>query len=153
MSPTRARDRWARIAAGAWGVALVAALAGCASPAATLDGATGQGVSAVATARVVVQQDLDRRTFDTTAIATLGDARTELTDAATTVSETDVTTAEDAAWRAELADALARGIRAVNAARDAMAGVGSLEEALAELETAATELEGLESTTHPGGVG
>lgn len=133
----------ARLAAGACAALLAALLAGCTSPAATFDDATGQGLSAVASARLVVEQRLDDRTFPTTADATLDGARTELSDASTTVAETDAATPTDAARRTELAEALARGIRAVNAARDAMAGVGSLDSALAELEAAEHELDRL----------
>ena len=56
-----------------------------------MEDAVAQGIAAVETARLVVEQELDDRTFATTATATLGDARRELVDAGTTVSETDVT--------------------------------------------------------------
>ena len=106
--------------------------------------AVGQGIAAVETARLVVEQQLDDRTFTTTATATLGDARRELVAASTAVAETDATTATDAAYRDDVLDALGAGLDAVNDARDALAGVGSLEATVPQLEEAATGLEQLE---------
>ncbi|WP_448808349.1 hypothetical protein [Agromyces bauzanensis] len=128
-------------------LAIAFALTGCASAASTFDDAVGQGIAAVETARLAVDQQLDGRTFDTTAITTLGDARRELVAASTTVSQTDATTTADAALRADVLDALADGVEAVNDARDAMAGIGALEEVVPELEQAADQLEALEART------
>ena len=119
-------------------------LAGCTSAAATMEQAVGQGIAAVETARLVVEQELDDRTFTTTATATLGDARRELVGAATTVSQTDVTSESDAAYRDEVLAALGDGLDAVNDARAALGGVGSLDAAVPQLEDAAAGLEGLE---------
>ncbi|RZS68718.1 hypothetical protein EV187_1154 [Agromyces ramosus] len=126
-------------------VALAAALTGCASAASTLNDATGQGLAAVQTAALVVEQELDDRTFPTTATATLGDARRELVAASTAASETDVTASSDAELREAVLEALDEGLRAVNDARDAMAGLGSLEATLPSLEQAAEQLEDLEA--------
>lgn len=128
-------------------LAIAVALTGCASAASTFDDAVGQGIAAVETARLAVDQQLDGRTFDTTAITTLGDARRELVAASTTVSQTDASTAADAALRADVLAALTDGVEAVNDARDAMAGIGALEEVVPELEQAADELEALETRT------
>lgn len=135
----------ARVATSVSVVALAAALTGCTSAASTLHDATGQGLAAVQTAALVVEQELDDRTFPTTATTTLGDARRELVAASTAASETDVTAASDAELREAVLDALDDGIRAVNDARDAMAGLGSLEATLPSLEQAAEQLEDLEA--------
>ena len=119
-------------------------LAGCTSAAATMEQAVGQGIAAVETARLVVEQELDDRTFTTTATTTLGDARRELIGAATTVSQTDVTSDSDAAYRDEVLAALGDGLDAVNDARAALGGVGSLDAAVPQLEDAAAGLEDLE---------
>jgi hypothetical protein len=119
-------------------------LTGCTSASAAMQDAVGQGIAAVETARLVVDQELDDRTFQTTAIATLGDARQELVGATTTVSETDVTSESDAAYREDVLAALGDGLEAVNDARDALGGVGSLEATVPQLEDAARGLERLE---------
>jgi glutamate mutase epsilon subunit len=138
--------RTASYAAASASIATVAALlTGCTSAASTLHDATGQGLAAVQTAALAVEQELDDLTFSTTATTTLGDARRELVDASTAASETDVTTASDADLREAVLTALDDGIQAVNDARDAMAGVGSLEATLPPLEQAADRLEDLES--------
>lgn len=122
-------------------------LAGCASAASTFDDAVGQGIAAVGTARLVVEQQLDGRTFDTTTITTLGDARRELVSASTTVSQTDASTAQDAELRTDVLAALADAVEAVNDAHDAMAGIGALDDVVPALEQAADELEALETRT------
>jgi hypothetical protein len=150
---TRSRRAWARgrvrvtVAAGVIAVAAFA-LTACTSPGAQFDRAVGQGFSAVETARLAIALELDDRTFPTTTITTLEDARRELVDAATAVSETDATTASDAALRTDLLDALALGVEAVNHALDAMAGIGSLEAAEPALDEAADALDRLGA---PGG--
>ena len=133
-----------RVAASGCLVIAAALLSGCASASSTLQDAVGQGIAAVQTARLIVEQELDDRTFTTTATATLGDARRELVDASTAVAETDATTTTDAAYRDDVLTALGDGLDAVNDARDALAGVGSLEATVPQLEAAATELEQLE---------
>ena len=119
-------------------------LTGCTSATATMEDAVAQGLAAVETARLVVEQELDDRTFTTTAKATLGDARRELVGAATTVSQTDVASESDAAYRTLVLSALGDGLDAVNDARAALGGVGSLEAAVPQLENAAAGLEDLE---------
>lgn len=132
----------------------IAVLAGCSSPEATFDSAVGQGIAAVETAVVAVDQQLADRTFTTTALTTLGDARRELVDASTSVAETDAADPSDAALRAEVLGALDAGLAAVNEARDAMAaGVGSLEATVPLLEDAADELEALEQRVAASGSG
>lgn len=143
------RMHWRRAAATTSIVTIALALSGCASAASTFDDAVGQGIAAVGTARLAVEQQLDGRTFDTTAITTLGDARRELVSASTTVSQTDAATARDAALRADVLAALADGVEAVNDARDAMAGIGSLEDVVPSLERATDELKALETRTAP----
>lgn len=142
--PASARSTALRVAASGGLVIAAALLAGCTSATTTAQDAVGQGIAAVETALLVVEQHLDDRTFTTTATATLGDARRELVDASTTVAETDATTATDAAYRDDVLRALGVGLDAVNDARDALAGVGSLEATVPQLEDAATGLEQLE---------
>ena len=147
---TRAASRTAGAAAAA--AVTVAILAGCSSPEATFESAVGQGIAAVETAVVAVDQQLADRTFTTTALATLGDARRELVDASTSVAETDAADPSEAALRAEVLGALDAGLDAVNEARDAMAaGVGSLGATVPQLEDAADELEALEPRIAAGG--
>ena len=134
--------------------ASIAVLAGCSSPEATFESAVGQGIAAVESAVLAVDQELDGRTFTTTALTTLGDARRELVDASTSVAETDATDPSDAALRAEVLGALDAGLAAVNEARDAMAaGVGSLEATVAPLEDAAAGLEAVEQRVAASGSG
>jgi hypothetical protein len=133
-----------RVAASGGLVIAAAMLVGCTSATTMAQDAVGQGIAAVETARLVVEQHLDDRTFTTTATATLGDARRELVDASTAVAETDATTAADAAYRDDVLRALGVGLDAVNDARDALGGVGSLEATVPQLEDAATGLEELE---------
>jgi hypothetical protein len=128
-------------------------LTGCSSAAATFDDAVGQGIAAVETARLAVDQHLDDRTFATTANTALDDARRELVDASMTVSKTDAATETEAALRADVLDALSDGVSAVNDARDAMAGVGSFDEAQPALDRAAQALAALEPRTAPAAEG
>ena len=134
-------------------LAAASVLSGCSSPTATFDDAIGQGVAAVETARLAVDLELDGRTFATTTTTALGDARRELIDASTSVAETDATNTTDAALRADLLAALTEGVAAVNDARDAMAGLGSLEAVEAPLEDAADALHALEGRTAVGADG
>jgi hypothetical protein len=136
------------VAAGVLAAASV--LSGCSSPAATFDSAIGQGIAAVETARLAVDLELDGRTFATTTTTALGDARRELIDASTSVAETDAASMTDAALRSDLLAALTDGVAAVNDARDAMAGLGSLEAVEAPLEDAADALHELERRPAPG---
>jgi hypothetical protein len=140
----RVRDRAALTA----GVVAVAAsvLTGCTSPAAQFDQAVGQGFAAVETARLAVALELDDRTFPTVTGTALEDARRELVDASTTVAETDAASASDTAFRADVLDALALSVDAVNEALDAMAGIGSLAAAEPALEQAADALDDLGAT-------
>ena len=143
---TRARAR-ARAAVSAGLLAVAASvLTGCTSPGAQFDQAVGQGFAAVETARLAVALELDDRTFPTVTGTALEDARRELVDAATTVAETDAASASDAAFRADVIDALALGVDAVNEALDAMAGIGSLAAAEPALEQAADALDDLGAT-------
>ena len=143
---TRATGR-ARVAIAAGLLAVAASvLTGCTSPSAQFDEAVGQGFSAVETARLAVSLELDDRTFPTVTGTALEDARRELVDASTAVAETDATSASDAAFRADLLDALALGVDAVNEALDAMAGIGSLAAAEPALEEAAHALDDLGAT-------
>ena len=144
---TERRGGALRVAASASLALAAALLAGCSSPTDTFESAVGQGLAAVETARLVVEQELDDRTFTTTAVATLGDARRELVDASTSVAETDAPSQTDAALRAEVLDALDAGLDAVNGARDAIGGVGSLEAVVPKLEAAADDLDALERAT------
>jgi hypothetical protein len=139
------RVRWVRGAATvALGAAAASVFSGCTSPTAQFDQAIGQGLAAVETARLAVALELDEDTFSTVTDTALDDARRELTDASTTVSETDVTSTAEADLRAEALDALSLGVDAVNAALDAMAGIGSLAATARPLEEAADALEALE---------
>ena len=142
--PGRARAR-AAVAAGLLAVA-ASALTGCTSPGAQFDQAVGQGFAAVETARLAVALELDDRTFPTVTGTALEDARRELIDASTVVAETDAASPSDAAARAEVLDALALGVDAVNDALDAMAGIGSLAAVEPALEEAAGALDDLGAT-------
>jgi hypothetical protein len=133
-----------RAASGCLVLAAALLLTGCTSATATMEDAVGQGLAAVETARLVVEQELDDRTFTTTAKATLGDARRELVAAATTVSQTDVASESDAAYRTLVLSALGDGLDAVNDARAALGGLGSLEATVPQLEDAADGLEDVE---------
>jgi hypothetical protein len=130
---------------GALTLALVAALTGCTSVQSTVDAAIGQGIAAVGTAQLAVDQQLDDRTFSTVTVTALGDARRELVDASNTVAEMDATTEGEAALRANALEALALGVDAVNDARDAMAGLGSLEASEASLDAAADALDAVQT--------
>lgn len=146
MPRRRAHSASARLllSVGPASVAAVLALTACTSPAQRFEDAVGQGLAAVETARLAIDQQLDDRVFPTTAITALGDARRELIDAATSVSETDPVRGTEAGRRAEVLEALRDGLDAVNDARDAMAGLGSLDASADELEDAASALEALE---------
>ena len=133
------------IAAGLLAVA-ASVLTGCTSPSAQFDQAVGQGIAAVETARLAVALELDDRTFPTVTGTALEDARRELVDASTAVAETDAASASDAASRADVLDALALGVDAVNEALDAMAGIGSLAAVEPALEEAADALDDLGAT-------
>ena len=133
----------ARGRVGAVVLVLACALTACSSPAQAFDQAAEQGVAATGTAELVIRQDLDGRTFDTTAVATLGDARTELVDATSAVARTAVTTAADAADRTHLLDLLAECLDAVDAATDAVQGGASADARDAQLDDAMQELERL----------
>ena len=135
----------AALAAGLLAVA-ASVLTGCTSPGAQFDEAVGQGFAAVETARLAVALELDDRTFPTVTGTALEDARRELVDASTAVAETDAASASDAAFRADVLDALALGVDAVNEALDAMAGIGSLAAAEPALEEAADALDDLGAT-------
>jgi len=129
-------------------------LTGCTSAEATYDAAVRQGVAAIETAKLAVDQELAGRTFTPTAITTLGDARRELVDATGQVAETDASTAAEAETRAEVLDALGTALEAVGRARDAVAsGVGSLGGVVPQLEDAAEELSALEQRPTPGSGG
>ena len=137
----------ARVALAAGLLAVAASvLTGCTSPGAQFDQAVGQGFSAVETARLAVALELDDRTFPTVTGTALEDARRELVGASTAVAETDAASASDAASRAEVLDALALGVDAVNEALDAMAGIGSLAAVEPALEEAADALDDLGAT-------
>jgi hypothetical protein len=120
-------------------------LIGCTSAETRVEDAIGQGIAAVETASLAVEQELADRTLSTVTVTALGDARRELVDATTSVSETDATTEADAALRTEALAALALGVDAVNDARDAMAGLGSLEATEVRLDEAAAALEAVET--------
>lgn len=141
--PEARRSRSARTRALTPLLALTIVLSGCSSPASTFDQAIGQGIAAVETARIAVEQQLDDRIFPTTTNTALGDARRELVDASTSVSETDTSSESDAALRTDLLEALALGVAGVNTARDAMGGTGSLEDAVLALERASDALDAL----------
>jgi hypothetical protein len=138
-------------AAGFASAALLAiAISGCSSAGSRIEDAVAQGIAAVETAILAVDQELADRTFSTVTVTALGDARRELVDATTTVSETDATTDADAALRTEALSALALGVDAVNDARDAMAGLGSLEATEVLLEEASAALEAVETQSGTG---
>lgn len=150
MGTARGTRRSGKTMLAAVGVIVAtSALAGCSTPTSRFDDAIAQGIAAVETALLAVNLQLDDRIYGTTTSTALGDARRELVDASTSVSETDVTTASDAALRSDLLDALTLGVDAVNDARDAMAGVGSLEGTVPPLEDAASALEDLEARPSP----
>ncbi|HZW41930.1 MAG TPA: hypothetical protein VFE99_06490, partial [Agromyces sp.] len=134
-----------RAAAFASAALLAIAISGCSSAGSGIEDAVAQGIAAVETASLAVEQELADRTFSTVTVTALGDARRELVDATTTVSETDATNDADATLRTEALSALALGVDAVNDARDAMAGLGSLDAAELLLEEASAALEAVET--------
>ena len=129
---------------------LAIAISGCSSAGSRIEDAVAQGIAAVETASLAVEQELANRTFSTVTVTALGDARRELVDATTTVSETDASTDADAALRTEALSALALGVDAVNDARDAMAGLGSLEATELLLAEASAALEAVETQSGSG---
>ena len=139
-----------RAAAFASAALLAVAISGCSSAGSRIEDAVAQGIAAVETAILAVEQELADRTFSTVTVTALGDARRELVDATTTVSETDASTDADAALRTEALSALALGVDAVNDARDAMAGLGSLEATEVLLEEASAALEAVETQSGTG---
>ena len=139
-----------RAAAFASAALLAIAISGCSSAESGIEDAVAQGIAAVETATLAVEQELAERTFRTVTVTALGDARRELVDATTTVSETDASTDADAALRTEALSALALGVDAVNDARDAMAGLGSLEATEGLLEEASAALEAVETQSGTG---
>ena len=143
--PERRRRERTRAAAFASAAVLAFVLTGCSSAQSRVDAAVGQGIAAVETAGLAVELQLADRTLSTVTVTALGDARRELVDATASVSETNATTEADAALRAEALTALALGVDAVNDARDAMAGLGSLETTEVLLEDAAAALEAVEA--------
>lgn len=135
----RARGVLAAVAAGA----LAALLVGCAPLSQTMTDAAAQGRSAVETASLALELEQDGRSiFGVTATA-FDDAQRELGDAATTVDEADVSTEADRALRAETAEALRRGLDAVNAARESMQGVTDPGTAAAALDEVSAQLDRL----------
>jgi hypothetical protein len=139
IAPERLR---VTIAAGLLTVA-ASVLTACTSPEAQFDQAVGQGIAAVETARLAVALELEDRSLPTVTSTALEDARRELVDASTAVSETDATSSTDAARRADVLDALTLGVDAVNEALDATAGIGTLDAAEPALDAAAEALEGV----------
>ncbi|WP_173922744.1 hypothetical protein [Agromyces sp. Marseille-P2726] len=123
-------------------------LTACTNPGAEFDRAVEQGSTAVETARLAVALERDGRTFASTTTTALEDARRELVDAASAVAETDAESPSDAALRADLLDALALGVTAVNEALDAMAGIGTLDAVEPALDEAEEALDALGA---PGG--
>jgi hypothetical protein len=148
-TPRRRRPRphaSARVLRSIGVVALAAllALTACSTPAQRFDDAVGQGLAAVETARLAIEQQADERVFTTVTTTALADARRELLDAVTSVSETDAVREIEAARRTDVLEALRSGLDAVNDARDAMAGLGSLDASADGLEDAAAALAALE---------
>ena len=144
-APARARARGRRGGTASAAVVVLAAsvLTACTSPGAQFDQALGQGYAAVQTARLAVALELEGRTFPTVSTTALEDARRELVDASTSVSETDATTPSDAALRTDVLEALALGVDAVNEALDATAGIGTLDAAEPALDEAADAIDAL----------
>ncbi len=99
-------------------------LSGCTSPSDRVSDAIDQAVAATATAGLALDQDADGRTFRTTALTTVQDARREVVDAERTVAEADATDETEAGRRAEALDVLDEAVRALDAAVDALGGVG-----------------------------
>jgi hypothetical protein len=120
-------------------VAAALLLAGCASPSDQVTDAVDQAVAATATVRLALDLDARERIFATTAETAVGDARREAADAARTVAEVDATEEAEAGRRAEALDALDDAVRAIDAAADALAGIGGTSDAadrVAEAEAA-----------------
>jgi hypothetical protein len=119
------------------------ALAGCAPLSQTMTDAAAQGRSAVETASLALELEQDGRSiFGLTATA-FDDAQRELSDAATTVDEADVSTEADRALRADTVDALREGLDAVNAARESMHGVADADAVAEALDEASARLDAL----------
>ena len=109
--------------------------------------AIDQAVAATATAGLALDQDAEGRTFRTTALTTVQDARREVVDAERTVAEVDATDEAEAGRRAEALDALDEAVRALDGAVDALGGLGDPADAadrIAEVE------DGLRALTREG---
>jgi hypothetical protein len=118
-------------------------LAGCAPLSQTMTDAAAQGRSAVETASLALELEQDGRSiFGLTATA-FADAERELSDAAATVDEADVSNEADRKLRADTADALRRGLDAVNAARESLQGVTDAGAVVRELDEASAQLDAL----------
>ena len=135
----RARRCARLIAAGV----LIAVLAGCAPVAQVMTDAAAQGRSAVATAGLALELERDGRSIFGLSATAFDDAQRELSDAATTVAEADVSTEAERALRADTADALRLGLDAVNAARESLRGVTDPDVAARALDEASARLDTL----------
>jgi len=122
---------------------LVAVLAGCAPFAQVMTDAAAQGRSAVATAGLALELERDGRSIFGLSATAFDDAQRELSDAATTVAEADVSTEAERALRADTADALRLGLDAVNAARESLRGVTDPDVAARALGEASARLDTL----------
>lgn len=137
----RGRHPWRASPAALLATALL--LTGCASPSEEVAEAIDQAVAATATARLALDLDLEERIFRTTSSTAVEDARREAADAARTVAGIDATEESEAGRRTEALDALDEAVRSLDAAVDALGGVGDPAEAARRVAAAEDALRAL----------
>ncbi|GGI45367.1 putative NADH-flavin reductase [Agromyces flavus] len=147
MDPRPRQLSRAAAAAGLFVVAL--AMTGCTGAADQVADAIDQAVAATATAGLALEQDADGRTFRPTALTAAEDARREAADAARTVAMLDVADQTEAGRRSEALDALDETVRALDAAVDALGGVGDTAEAADRVAAAEDALRALTREGRP----
>ena len=143
----RGRHPWRASPAPLLAAALL--LSGCSSPSDQVADAVDQAVAATATARLALDLDLDDRIFRTTSSTAVEDARREAADAARTVAGIDATDESEAGRRTEALDALDEAVRSLDAAVDALGGVGDPSEAADRVAAAEDALRALTREGEP----
>ncbi|MBM7502964.1 hypothetical protein ACFPER_05760 [Agromyces aurantiacus] len=146
-SGERRRHPWCAPVAGAIATALL--LTGCASTSDQVTDAVDQSVAALATARLALDLDAGERIFRTTSTTAVEDARREAVDAARTVGQLDAADETEAGRRAEALDALDDAVRSLDAAADALGGVGDLGDAAQRVADAEEALRALTREGRP----
>ncbi len=124
-------------------VVLALALAGCTPARGILADAAAQGRSAVRTAELALETEIDGRAGFGVVPTALSDAARELEDSAATAAEASAGTTSEQDLRAETLTALRAGQDAVAAAQQSLDGLASTEDATDELAVAGDALDAL----------